>query len=142
MNDLLGVPIEFKQTHETEDHRPGGNGQLRRFDMNDATDFLSQDEYFKLSKKSRQRLMASPSHGHFRKPHATHLHAVIEFGADGGDPLCSFIQRGAKVRFYRGYPNWSDWMRQTPGSQQPHMSVFVVGAPDAEASNGRELKQP
>ncbi len=63
-----------------------------------------------LAKKSSHRVMSSPSFKHFTKPHMTHLHAVTEFGNDD-EPLCSFIQRGSKFKFYRGWPDWSDWMK-------------------------------
>ncbi len=103
---------------------------------------LTREEYFRLSQKSQQRVVASPSYDHFRKPHMTHLHAVIELECEGGEPLCSFIQRGAKARFYRGYPHWSEWMRQTPGRRQPRLSVCVVDSPNAPSSATGLLTQP
>ena len=96
---------------------------------NTAATRISEQEYFELSKMSKYRFMASPSFRHFHKSHITHLHAVMESEREDDEPLCSFIQRGSKVLFYRGYPNWNDWMRQTPRQRQPKFSVFVLDMP-------------
>ena len=96
---------------------------------NTDTNRISRQEYFKLSKKSNYRCMASPSFRHFYKSHITHLHAVMESKSEGDEPLCSFIQRGSKILFYRGDPDWNDWMRQTPKQRQPKFSVCVLDMP-------------
>jgi hypothetical protein len=85
---------------------------------------IDHETYLSIAKESTVRLMASPSHRHFDAPRKTHLHAVMQFDKEGEKILCSFIQRGSKVRFYSGGPIWSDWMRQTPG-KQPRLYVIV-----------------
>lgn len=99
---------------------------------------ISKAEYFTIAQKSKFRAMSSPSFRHFHEPFPTHLHCVSEFASDDDTtPLCSFIQRGPKVIFYKGQPIWSDWLRQT---QTPTIKLDKEPIPIAEQCDSELLK--
>lgn len=73
---------------------------------------ITQQEYNRLkAKQPTYRVMGSPSHGHFQSPKLTHLHSVCEIDDATDEIVVSFIQRGSKVKFYKGAPTWTDWMK-------------------------------
>lgn len=72
---------------------------------------ITQEEYKKLAKRIDYYVISSPSFAHFQRPHGTHLHASTGFN-DKNEAVCSFVQRERKVLFYRGFPDWNDWMKK------------------------------